>query len=137
MRVNGPGFAWREDEAAFAFNLKGQARLGHSFKDWLCPDAMEFQADCFRLDGRWGRALYLQGYASYIKDSLVSELCGLDRSLMLSIDLLPVPTDEAVKEIQNKLLGLSVQNYGASTAAIPSTKKRTAFSLKSGKALCK
>ena len=28
------------------------------------------------------------------------------RQLMLSIDVLPVPTDEAVREIQNKLLGV-------------------------------
>ena len=36
----------------------------------------------------------------------MSELCDLDRSLMLSIDILPVPTDEAVKEVQSKLLGV-------------------------------
>ena len=81
-------------------------RLGHSFKDWLCPDSMEFHKDCFRLNGRWGRALYLQGYASYLKDAMISELCDLDRSLMLSIHILPVPTDEAVREVQNKLLGV-------------------------------
>ena len=37
---------------------------------------------------------------------MISELCDLSRNLMLSIDILPVPTDEAVKEIQNKLLGI-------------------------------
>ncbi len=30
----------------------------------------------------------------------------MNHSLMLSIDILPVPTDEAVREIQNKLLGI-------------------------------
>ena len=94
------------EPAAFAFDLKEHMKKGHSFKDWLCPDSMEFQKDYFRLNGRWGRVLYLQGYASYIKDSMISELCSLDRSLMLSIDILPVPTDEAVREIQNKLLGV-------------------------------
>ena len=91
---------------AFEFDLKTQMKQGHSFKDWLCPDSMEFQADHFKLNDRWGRVLYLQGYASYIKDSMVSELCELDRDLMLSIDILPVPTDEAVREVQNKLLGV-------------------------------
>ena len=91
---------------AFEFDLKTQMKLGHSFKDWLCPDSMEFQPDHFKLNNRWGRVLYLQGYASYIKDSMVSELCELDRDLMLSIDILPVPTDEAVREVQNKLLGV-------------------------------
>ena len=94
------------EPTAFDFNLKENMRLGHSFKDWLCPDSMEFHKDCFRLNGRWGRALYLQGYASYLKDAMISELCDLDRSLMLSIDILPVPTDEAVREVQNKLLGV-------------------------------
>ena len=95
-----------ENPEAFPFDLKEQMKQGQSFKDWLCPDSMEFQRDCFRIDGRWGRVLYLRGYASYIKDDMVTELCGIDRSLMLSIDILPVPTDEAVREIQNKLLGV-------------------------------
>lgn len=104
---------FRGEPAAFPFELKQQSKLGHHFKDWLCPNAMEFAKDHFRLDSRWGRVLYLQGYASYIKDTMVSELCDLDRSLMLSIDILPVPTDEAVREIQNKLLGVmtNAANY--------------------------
>ena len=85
--------------------LDAAARL-QIFRDWLCPDSMEFQKDHFRLNDRWGRVLYLQGYASYIKDSMIAELCDMDRSLMLSIDILTVPTDEAVREIQNKLLGV-------------------------------
>ena len=94
------------EPAVFAFDLREHMKKGHSFKDWLCPDSMEFQKDHFRIDERWGRVLYLQDYASYIKDSMVAELCDMDRSLMLSIDVLPVPTDEAVREIQNKLLGV-------------------------------
>ena len=94
------------EPAAFAFDLKEHMQKGHSFKDWLCPDSMEFHKDHFRLNDRWGRVLYLQDYASYIKDSMIAELCDMDRSLMLSIDILTVPTDEAVREIQNKLLGV-------------------------------
>ncbi len=63
-------------------------------------------ADFFKSDVRWGRVLYLQDYASFIKDDFIMELCGLDRSIMVSIDILPVPTDEAVRELQNKLLGV-------------------------------
>ena len=75
------------EPAAFAFDLKEHMKKGHSFKDWLCPDSMEFQKDHFRLNDRWGRVLYLQDYASYIKDSMIAELCDMDRSLMLSIDI--------------------------------------------------
>lgn len=91
---------------AFDFDLRQHAKRGHSFKDWLCPDSMEFAADHFKIDDRFGRVLYLQDYASYIKDSFISELCDLDRSMMLSIDILPVPTDEAARQMQNTLLGV-------------------------------
>ena len=81
------------EQAAAEFNIHEHAKRGQHFKDWFSPDSMEFAADHFKLDARYGRVLYLQDYASYIKDSFVSELCDLDRDLMLSIDILPVPTD--------------------------------------------
>lgn len=94
------------EPAAFPFDLKAFAKKGHSFKDWMCPDSMEFGSDCFQIGERYGRVLFMQDYASYVKDDMISELCDLSRDLMLSIDILPVPTDEAVREIQNRLLGV-------------------------------
>ncbi len=91
---------------AFPFDFKAFAKKGGNFKDWICPQSMEFQKDCFCIDDRYGRVLYMQDYASYVKDDMISELCDLSRDLMLSIDILPVPTDEAVREIQNRLLGV-------------------------------
>ena len=70
------------EQAAAEFNIHEHSKRGQHFKDWFCPDSMEFAADHFRLDARYGRVLYLQDYASYIKDSFVSELCDLDRDLM-------------------------------------------------------
>ena len=35
------------EPAAFAFDLQEHMKKGHSFKDWLCPDSMEFQKDHF------------------------------------------------------------------------------------------
>ena len=58
------------------------------------------------MGGKYGRVLFLKEYASYIKDSMINELTGLNRNLMLSIDIIPVPTDEAVRELQNRLLGV-------------------------------
>lgn len=50
--------------------------------------------------------LYLKDYASYIKDDMVTELTDLNRNMMLSIDIVPIPTDEAVREVENRLLGV-------------------------------
>lgn len=95
-----------EEPSAFPFDIKAFAKKGHSFKDWICPESMEFKKDHFKINERYGRVLYMQDYASYVKDDMISELCDLSQNLMLSIDILPVPTDEAVREIQNKLLGV-------------------------------
>ena len=69
----------------------------HSFKNYICPDNVQFMDDCFRLDDRYGRAIQLREYANYLKDDMISELCELNRTLMLSIDILPVPMDEAIR----------------------------------------
>ena len=50
--------------------------------------------------------IFLREYAAYIKDSMVAELCELNRNMMLSVDIIPVPTDEAVREVDNRLLGV-------------------------------
>ena len=94
------------EETEFSFNLQAAMQKGHSYKDVICPDSLEFKKDHFVMGDKYGRVLFLKEYASYIKDSMLNELCGLDRNLMLSIDIIPVPTDEAVREMQNRLLGV-------------------------------
>ena len=55
---------------------------------------------------RYGRVLFLRDFASYIKDNMVSQLTDMNRNMMMSIDVVPVPTDEAVREVENRLLGV-------------------------------
>ena len=40
---------------------------------------------------KYGRAMFLKEYASYIKDSMINELTSLNRTMMLSIDVIHVP----------------------------------------------
>ena len=94
------------EESRFHIDLRECMKTGRSFKDAICPDSMEFRKDHFSMGKKYGRVLFLKEDASYIKDSMISELTGLNRTLMLSIDIIPVPTDEAVREMQNRLLGV-------------------------------
>ncbi len=94
------------EETNFRFDFRGSMRKGHSYKDIICPDGMEFRKDHFVMGNKYGRVLFLKEYASYIKDVLINELTSLNRTMMLSIDVIPVPTDEAVREMQNRLLGV-------------------------------
>lgn len=94
------------EETSFQFDIKDHMRKGHSFKDYICPDDYENHSDYFKIGDRFGRVILLRDYASYIKDSMVAEITDINRSMMLSIDVIPVPTDEAVKEVEQRLLGV-------------------------------
>ncbi len=94
------------EETEYRLDLHDLVQKGHSFKDAICPDSLEFKKDYFIMGDKFGRVLFLKEYASYIKDSMINELTALNRTLMLSIDVISVPTDEAVREMQNRLLGV-------------------------------
>lgn len=94
------------EESAYHFDIHDMARKGHDFKDYICPDAIEKSSDYLKLGEKYCRVIFLKDYASYIKDSMVSELTDLNRNMMLSIDVIPIPTDEAVREVENRLLGV-------------------------------
>lgn len=95
-----------EEEVDFHFDARDMMKKGHDFRDYICPDGIEKGKDGLQLGERFGRVLYLKDYASYIKDDMVTELTDLNRNMMLSIDIVPIPTDEAVREVENRLLGV-------------------------------
>ena len=94
------------EEQYFTFDQTAAIRRGLDFKDLICPDGMRFRASYFEMGDKVGRVLFLKDYASYIKDSMISALSDFPRNLMLSIDILPIPTDEAVREIQSRIMGI-------------------------------
>lgn len=94
------------EETSFNFELSKTMRKGHNFKDLICPDTVELENDYFKMGDRFGRVLFLKEYPSFIKDSIVTELTELNKNMMLSIDIIPIPMDEAVKEAENRRLGI-------------------------------
>ena len=94
------------EEVNYNLDLHELMKRGHNFKDYICPDGFSFKSDYFEIGKRFGRVLFLKDYASYIKDSMVAELTDMNQNMMLSIDIIPIPTDEAVKEVENRLLGV-------------------------------
>ena len=94
------------EETDFHFDMSAAMKKGHDFKDYICPDTFEFERDYFRMGDKFGRVIFLREFASFIKDSMVAELCDLHRNMMLSLDIIPIPTDEAVREVESRLLGV-------------------------------
>ena len=94
------------EERYYGFDEAEAMYWGMDFKDVICPDGLHFRADGFRMGKRYGRVLFLRDYASYIKDEMIADLTDFPRNLMLSIDILPAPTHEAIKEVQSRILGI-------------------------------
>lgn len=80
------------------------SRLG--LQDYICPDSMEFKSDYIKIGDRFARVIFLKEYPSFLKDSMLSELTDFSRNMMLSVDIQPIPTDDAVKEVQKNYLRL-------------------------------
>lgn len=95
-----------EEESTFHFDAADMARKGHDFRDYISPDSFELEKDCFRIGDRYGRVVFLRDYANYIRDDMITELCDIGAGMMLSLDIIPIPTDEAVREVENRLLGV-------------------------------
>lgn len=90
----------------FNFDLKRAMARGAHFKDYISPDSIEFKRDYVQFGDKYARVLFLKEYPSFLKDELLSQLTDFSRSMMVSVDVQPIPTDEAVKEIQKKLLAI-------------------------------
>ena len=94
------------EETAFNFDFISNMRKGHSFKDYICPDTFEIKDDYIKIGNRYARVLFLKEYANYIKDSMVAELTDINKNSMMSIDVIPIAMDEAVRETENRRLGV-------------------------------
>lgn len=93
-------------ESAFAFDLQTAQRRGHDFRDAITPETLQFFHDHYIVDERVGRTLFLREYASFIKDTMITELMDYPRNMMLSIDIVPVATDEAVSEMHRRIMAV-------------------------------
>ena len=94
------------EESFFNFDMEEYAKKGHSFKDYISPDSIEVFDDYFKLGDKYGRVMFLKDYANFIKDKTIAEMTDIARNLMLSIDVVPIPTDEAVREVESIMLGV-------------------------------
>lgn len=94
------------EEENFMFDLNDFIRRGHNFKDVICPKAPKFYNNYFKFGDKYGRVMFISNYARYIKDNFISELCDQNKNLIYSMDIVTIPTDEAVKEVEKRQLGV-------------------------------
>ncbi len=108
LRIFHDFFKTGENEE-FNFDLKKAMARGADFKDYICPDSMEFKSDYIKIGEKYARTIFLKEYPSFLSDRMISDLTDFARSMMLSISIQPIPTDEAVKIVQKKLLAVETE----------------------------
>ena len=94
------------NDIGMELDIEDTMKKGHDIKDAIAPASFAKHSDYFEIDGKFGRVVYLKDYASGIDDSMITSLTDFNRNMMLSIDIIPVPTDEAVREVESRLLGV-------------------------------
>ena len=94
------------EENRFHLDLKEFMRSGEDFRDYICPDSMERHSDYLKLGATYCRVLFLKHYGSFIRDNIVAALTNIPPNMMLSIDIISIPLEEAIKEAEKRLLGV-------------------------------
>ena len=97
----------------FFFDINQSMKRGHDFKDYICADGAEIKNSYIKIGDRYARILFLREYANFIKDSFIAELTDFNKNMILTISTLSVPMDEAVREAENRRLGVetNIANY--------------------------
>lgn len=80
--------------------------LHETFRDDLAPNDMVFKNNYLKVGRQYARSMYLARFPQYLKDNFISELCSSNIQLVYSMDIVTIPTDEAVREVENKFLGV-------------------------------
>jgi len=113
------------DEQNYNLDFELLQNQGCDIRDFICPDSMDFENDYMKINDKYCRVVFLRNYGTFVSDDTIAELTSINRNLMLSVDFLPTPTDEATKEVDKVLLGIQTekanynrkqvqnQNYGA------------------------
>ena len=112
-------------EENFNLDFELLQNQGCDVRDYISPDSMDFNSDYMMINGQYCRTVFLRNYGTFVDDNIITELTSINKNLMLSIDFIPIPVDEANKDVDNILLGVQSdkanfnrrqaqnQNYGA------------------------
>ena len=110
---SGDYYSFKEGEEAEisgkkkSYNLDFQDVLKnkHTLRDFLAPYQFETDnsSNYIKIGSKFFRALYVppNSYAKYIKDTVLSELTSLEKNMCVSVDIIPIQTDEAYKLIED------------------------------------
>lgn len=93
------------EETIYQFDFQATKKLGHDFRDYICPDSIEKNADYIKIGGKYCRILFIKSYASNVSDKFIRELSDFAKDMMLTITVNPMSAEKAQQLAEYKLMG--------------------------------
>ena len=92
------------EEGRFNFDFDNCAKLGQDFRDSIAPDCIRFCKKHIEIEDFYAKCMTISEYPQQLDDKFISALLQQVPYIVLSIDIEPVETDDAIKEIDNAQL---------------------------------
>lgn len=92
------------EEGRFNFDFDNCAKLGQDFRDSIAPDCIRFCKKHIEIEDFYAKCMTISEYPQQLDDKFISALLQQVPYIVLSIDIEPVETEDAFKEIDNLLL---------------------------------
>ena len=98
-----------DDEAGFdLIDIKDILKKGHHVRDIIIPDYIKCDIDHLNISGKFARTLYFSpvNYPTFFRDDTFTELSRMNKTMVISFDLVPLLMEEALKMVDSISLGL-------------------------------
>ena len=89
------------EEGRFNFEFDNCAKLGQDFRDSIAPDCIRFCKKHIEIEDFYAKCMAISEYPQQLDDKFISALIQQVPYIVLSIDIEPVETEDAFKEIDN------------------------------------
>ena len=89
------------EEGRFNFDFDNCAKLGQDFRDSIAPDCIRFCKKHIEIEDFCAKCMTISEYPQQLDDKFISALLQQVPYIVLSIDIEPVETEDAFKEIDN------------------------------------
>ena len=89
------------EEGRFNFDFDNCAKLGQDLRDSIAPDCIRFCKKHIEIEDFYAKCMTISEYPQQLDDKFISALLQQVPYIVLSIDIEPVETEDAFKEIDN------------------------------------
>ena len=105
-----PNYWFEHDvNGGVSVDFSKMARHGYTTKDIIAPGALTFMGDRFKIDGRYGQAMYLEGIANWMDTNFLPSLTSVSFESVLTLHIAAMDQSEAIRKIRNQSIHINAE----------------------------